>query len=262
MASVLACLCLLLMPSQHNNTMSSGIVGGVAAAAAAAAADKEQRSGDYNVHLKGIKYVIFPEEKKAQVWDFLMILVIIFYAFYIPFHAGISSGYLTFTNDGFFAVVVAMNAVFFFDTFICFFRAYRDDDGVLVMSLRTIARRYVRSGWFFVNLLASFPTTSILYARFHQNGEQVTGDTLFIFELFKLLRLVRINAKIKKLLNTSETIAKMYERVNLGISLTIKFVFLIVIVSHTGSAAFGAWLHLLRLDIRGTKMLCFLHRTG
>ncbi|KAL7495293.1 hypothetical protein ACHAWT_006619 [Skeletonema menzelii] len=226
MKALLACIVVV------NNMMSGGIGGGTSVDIAAAGADVEQRSGDDNVHLQGLKYVIFPDEKKAQVWDFLMILVIIFYAFYIPFHAGISAGYLTFTNDGFFAVVVSMNAVFFFDTFIAFFRAYRDENGVLIFSLRTIAKRYIRSGWFFVNLLASFPTTSILYAKYYRNGEQVTGDTLFIFELFKLLRLVRINVRIKKLLNTSETISKMYERVNLGISLTAKFVFLIVLVSH------------------------------
>eukprot|EP00985_Skeletonema_marinoi_P001454 scaffold581_cov127-Skeletonema_marinoi.AAC.5 len=214
----------------------SSIGDGAAADVTAAAADVKQRSGDQsttNVHLKGLKYVIFPEEKKAQVWDFLMILVIIFYAFYIPFHAGISSGYFTFTNKGFFGFVVSMNAVFFIDTFMVFFRAYRDDNGVLIFSLRTIARRYIRSGWFFVNLLASFPTTSILYAKYRQNDTvTVTGDTLFILEMFKLLRLVRINVRIKKLLNTSETVAKMYEHVDLGISLTVKFVFLIVLVSH------------------------------
>jgi len=217
-----------------HNTMSS-IGDGAAVDVTAAVADVKQRSGDQsttNVHLKGLKYVIFPEEKKAQVWDFLMILVIIFYAFYIPFHAGISSGYFTFTNKGFFGFVVSMNAVFFIDTFMVFFRAYRDDNGVLIFSLRTIARRYIRSGWFFVNLLASFPTTSILYAKYRQNDMTVTGDTLFILEMFKLLRLVRINVRIKKLLNTSETVAKMYEHVNLGISLTVKFVFLIVLVSH------------------------------
>lgn len=196
-------------------------------------------SGVVSEHLKGYKYVIFPEQKRAQAWDFLMILVIIFYAFYIPFHAGISAGYLTFTNKAFFAIVVSMNAIFLIDTFMVFFRAYRDENGVLIFSLRTIARRYIRSGWFFLNLLASFPTTSILYAKLHQNDMTVTGDSLFIFEFFKLLRLVRINARIKKLLNTSETIAKMYENVNLGLSLTVKFTFLIILVTHWIACIWG-----------------------
>jgi hypothetical protein len=216
-----------------NNTMKNNSGGGEDVAAAAA--DVPQRSVAYstsNLHLKGIKYVIFPDEKRAQVWDFLMILVIIFYAFYIPFHAAISSGYLTFTNTPFFVIVVSTNAVFFIDTFLIFLRAYRDENGLLIFSLRTIARQYIRSGWFFINLLASFPTTTILYTNYHRNGQNVTGNALFVMELFKLLRLVRINAKIKKLLSTSETIAKIYEHVNLGVTLTVKFVFLIVLVSH------------------------------
>lgn len=75
-----------------------------------------------------------------------MILVIIFYAFYIPFHGGISEGYLTYNNLRFFCFVVSMNAVFVVDTFMVFFRAFHDDNGMLVFSLRTIARKYIRSG--------------------------------------------------------------------------------------------------------------------
>lgn len=220
--------------------ISSTNNGGGAVDVAAAAADDKHCSVEYNEHLKGLKYVIFPDENRAQAWDFLMILVIIFYAFYIPFHAGISSGYLTFTSEAFFGFAASMNAVFFIDTILVFFRAYRDENGVLIFSLRTIARRYIRSGWFFVNLLASLPTTSILYAKYHRNDESLTGDdSIFIFELFKLLRLVRINARIKKLLNTSETVAKMYEHVDLGISLTVKFLFLIVLVSHWIACIWG-----------------------
>jgi hypothetical protein len=199
----------------------------------------EPATGPTSLQLKNLKYVIFPDEKIAQVWDFLMILVIIFYGFYIPFHAGISSGYLTFTCMPFFGLVVSMNAVFFVDTFMVFFRAYRDENGQLIFSLRTIARRYIRSGWFFVNLLASFPTTTLLYAKYYRNDEQLTGDRLFAVEVFKLLRIVRLNARIKKLLNSSETVSKIYERVNLGITLTVKFLFLIVLVSHWIGCSWG-----------------------
>lgn len=48
-----------------------------------------------NPSLKGIKYVIFPNNRYAQIWDFVMILSIWYYAFYIPFHFGISGGYYT-----------------------------------------------------------------------------------------------------------------------------------------------------------------------
>ena len=190
-----------------------------------------------NVHLKGIKYVIFPENKFLRVWDTLMILVIIFYTFYIPFHGGISGGYLIVTSRPFFCFVVSMNAIFFIDTFICFFRAYRDEKGLLVFSLRSIALNYIRSGWFFINLLASFPTTAIDYSNYKQ-ADPSSGSTFFIFELFKLLRLLRINVKIKQTLR-SEVVTKIYEHVNLAVTLMLKFLFLIIVVSHWFGCIWG-----------------------
>ena len=194
--------------------------------------------GSTKLHLKGLKWVIFPEDRIAQVWDFLMILVIIFYAFYIPFHAGISGGYCLISSRAFFSIVVSMNAVFFIDTFMIFFRAYRDKRGVLIFSLRSIALRYIRSGWFFINLLGSFPTTAILYARYRK-GEEMGGDALFIMELFKLCRLLRINVRITSLFRTSVFIAKIYEHVNLVFTLILKFLFLIILVSHWFSCIWG-----------------------
>ena len=43
------------------------------------------------------------------------------------------------------------------DTCMQFFRAYYDGNGVIVYELRRIAKHYVISGQFFLNLLASFP---------------------------------------------------------------------------------------------------------
>ncbi len=37
-------------------------------------------------HIKGLKYVIFPNSTKILWWDFLMILVVFYYAFWIPYH--------------------------------------------------------------------------------------------------------------------------------------------------------------------------------
>ena len=65
-----------------------------------------------NPSLKGIKYVIFPENKYAQWWDFVMICSIWYYAFYIPFHFGISGGYYTVYSDGFLAFNMIVNVTF------------------------------------------------------------------------------------------------------------------------------------------------------
>ena len=120
-----------------------------------------------NPTLIGIKYVIFPENKFAQYWDFIVIMAIWYYAFYIPFHFGCSGGYYTMTNTGFMIFNMIVNMTFLVDTFLAFFRAYRDANGRLVYSLKSIRRNYIRSGWFFVNLLASIPSSvSILVPIF------------------------------------------------------------------------------------------------
>jgi len=101
-----------------------------------------------NSSLKGIKYVIFPgksafvlfclfklytltevsiislhpENKFAQIWDFIIILAIWYYAFYIPFHFGISGGYYTVYYTWFLVVNMIVNFTFILDTFLAFFR--------------------------------------------------------------------------------------------------------------------------------------------
>ncbi|KAL7535358.1 hypothetical protein ACHAXR_006440 [Thalassiosira sp. AJA248-18] len=218
------------------------------------------RTGPVNPSLKGIKYVIFPDNRIAQVWDFVMILAIWYYSFYIPFNLGISGGcysgnfvvllqinlcsYLTHSYhrwclvfyESYFIFNTIVNMAFFVDTFLAFFRAYRDKNGRIVFNLKTIAKQYIKSGWFFINLLASLPTSSIVYydARKHLrsgNFEALDNDNTrlyFFLEFFKLLRLFRI----KKIMYTSELMSRFWERINIEIALIIKFIFLITMVSH------------------------------
>jgi hypothetical protein len=101
------------------------------------------------------------------------------------------------------------------DTFLVFFRAYRDEKGLLVYSLAKIRRNYIRSGWFFLNLLASFPGTLLSYLVSLKYTDEQLDDlvqnsdalrmVLFLFEMFKLLRLVRF----KKLVTQSSIISRV-----------------------------------------------------
>jgi len=197
-----------------------------------------------NPSLKGIKYVIFPNNRMAQIWDFVMIIAIWYYAFYIPFHFGISSGYFTMYSLGFMIFNTFTNALFLVDTILAFFRAYRDKNGRIVYSLKTIGRRYIRSGWFFVNLLASLPASSLIYREAREQIKKGTeGETFdppnlriyFVLELFKLLRLVRI----KKIMQTSEVMSSIWERINVEMALTLKFIFMIILTSHWIACIWG-----------------------
>ena len=51
------------------------------------------RPEEVNASLKGLRWIIFPDNRVAQVWDLMMIVAIWFYAFALPFQMGISGGY-------------------------------------------------------------------------------------------------------------------------------------------------------------------------
>ena len=68
----------------------------------------------------------------------------------------------------FFVHISYLHVVSTADSILVFFRAYRDKDGRIIFSHRSIALRYIKSGWFFVNLLASTPTVLILYIDYKQ----------------------------------------------------------------------------------------------
>ena len=57
----------------------------------------------------------------------------------------------------------------------------------------------------------------------------------FFLELFKLFRL----ARIKKLMQTSEMMSSIWERINVELSLALKFTFMITLTSHWLACIWG-----------------------
>lgn len=115
------------------------------------------------------------------------------------------------------------------DTFLQFFRAYYDDKGYLIYNLSTIRRNYLKSGWFFLNLLSSIPTSLLIWSQsimpdgLGGSASATTSDTynnsnwdhaLMILDVFKLLRLFRL----KRLMSTSSVVDSYWERMNVMFS--------------------------------------------
>jgi hypothetical protein len=103
------------------------------------------------------------------------------------------------------------------DTFLQFFRAYYDKKGYLIYNLSTIRKTYIRSGWFFFNLLSSIPTSLLVWAAAgiedqDDFNEDLTGwdRALMVLDVFKLLRLFRL----KRLMKTSSVVDSYWERMN------------------------------------------------
>ena len=82
---------------------------------AAKQSEMRSNSNHYRNHPqinKGLKFVIFPTNTKILWWDFLMILVVFYYAFSIPYHFGIGGGYAVITNIKFFVFQLCLDGLF------------------------------------------------------------------------------------------------------------------------------------------------------
>ena len=62
--------------------------------------------------LKGIKYVLFPQDKYVQYWDNTFLCVLIYYCFSIPYTAGVSGGYWMYHYEWWFIVNMILNAFY------------------------------------------------------------------------------------------------------------------------------------------------------
>ena len=164
--------------------------------------------------------------------------------------------------------------VYVVDTFLAFFRAYRDDNGTLIYSLSRIRKNYIASGWFIANLLACIPGTIVTWSQMPSEWDDSAMDAqlqentslFFLFEGFKLLRLIRFN----RLCETSPFMKDIWwvkcvpvdiftlhyfdylfpfvlhnrERLNIAHALMLKFLFLIILISHVRKIEREEWLNL------------------
>ena len=151
-------------------------------------------------------WVIFPNNKFIKLWDLIVLTCLIFLTFVLPYQIGVSGGYLILTSIGWLVVNVIVNAVFFVDTFLYFFRAYRTDDGKLVFNLRKIQKRYLCT-LFFPNLVSVLPFTLAFYfagRNFLENYKKDPTATVSSFlglvligGCLKLIRLFRVRAILR-----------------------------------------------------------------
>jgi hypothetical protein len=74
-------------------------------------------------HIKGLRYVIFPNNVYLQWWDFLMILAVIYYSFSLPWQLGIGGG------CEFFVVML----LFVFKSFVSFWKQIISHFGAIIL---------------------------------------------------------------------------------------------------------------------------------
>ncbi len=187
------------------------------------------------------KWVIFPGSPALRAWDMLMLLNLLQLSVILPVQIGVAANYLVATNLGWAIFEIATNTIFFFDTWLVFFRAYHDDVGKLVFDQRTIAIGYLR-GAFVPNLLAVMPTTLpfVILTRLYPPDFVLdpTGSDanaiyawVVLIKVLDLLKFLRFR-RVSRILEDSEMVARVRNSVNSQVLSLWYFLVLIFFTSH------------------------------
>jgi hypothetical protein len=197
---------------------------------------KSVRSGEDVV--KSLKWVIFPNNKNIKKWDLIVLSALFLYGFILPYQLGVSGGLAILVRIPWFAFNVFINAIFFVDTFLYFFRAYYTPNGHLVVDLKEIKWHYLRT-FFIPNLLSVLPYTISFYVVGNLYRDTTAeGYTNVVMEKFlsfisfaSMLKLIRL-ARARQILSSSDAISNFRQKRNSQVLELWKYVWLIVIVSH------------------------------
>jgi len=129
-------------------------------------------------------YVIYPDARLKEVWDFGVLLAILYSCVSVPFRFCFSSN-----AEGLLLVFeIAISLFFCVDVLFNFNLAYLIDEK-WVISRPRIAARYLR-GWFWVDAPSSVPVELIALVGNHEGNQYLS--TLRVLRMFRLLRLMRL----------------------------------------------------------------------
>ena len=142
-----------------------------------------------------------------------------------------------------------MDACFIADIFVQFRTGFMQE-GTLVMDPRTIAAKYVRSGWFLLDVLAGFPVLLVIkFAGLESTGaadceslegvdcEKLEGESLLRLnqatKIFRIVRVMRV-LRIFRLMKLNRLFALMEEQLKLNPSLVrlVKLFLIFVFLWH------------------------------
>ena len=100
------------------------------------------------------------------------------------------------------------DGIFIIDIVVTFFTIEEDEYGTPIVSLKGIARKYIR-GFFFLDLIASIPISTIMYLNYlNQESSAEYNQNLHFINLIKTLKVYRIMVifKVLRILRQSKLI--------------------------------------------------------
>ena len=137
-------------------------------------------------------FVWCPTHVSRQAWDLFMLTLIVYSCVIVPYRIGMDVTPVGVAEH----VDVAVTIIFITDLMLNFNTAYAEGQYVII-DRGMIARNYL-SGWFWIDLLSSFPFDAFdkwVHHIMHTEGQETSQSSLKMLRglrLFRLLRLLRL----------------------------------------------------------------------
>ena len=96
--------------------------------------------------------MVFPNNKYKQAWDFVIMILLVYTALYVPFKVC----FVETTSDFGFVLDLCVDFLFLSDIVVTFNSAIEDEQGIYITKRSLIAKKYCK-GWFFIDFLTSLP---------------------------------------------------------------------------------------------------------
>ena len=193
-------------------------------------------------------FLFLPNSIFIRVWDLLVIFLLIYTAYAMPY-------YLAFSSDidegNWFYANLIVDCLFITDILVNLNTAYYNDS-ILIASRRAIFMNYLK-GWLILDIIASIPTNLLEIVIFGGNTE-FNMRTLRLARLPRLYRLIRMTRfiKLSRVFKKSVIFSQIKEffEVNSGFGRLIIFALVVITCVHVMGCF---WCYFAKLDDQTPK---------
>ena len=177
-----------------------------------------------------VGWMFYPKSDFLNYWETLLAVLVIYVAFMEPIRVGFSIETSAVKGGGLYWFEMAVDILFITDLFVCmrtcFFVKDEWENLYLVQDKQQIRDQYLRS-WFFLDLIAVFPTAYILEiaeavnsrSGLEPNAKNTLKFILRLVRLTKLFRLRRIGDLMARLEHTFPKVFESYVLIKMGFAI-------------------------------------------
>ena len=164
--------------------------------------------------------ILSPDWWGMHAWNIMLAMLVCVSCLAVPLQLAFEK---RFDNDAWSAYSYTVDAFFICDI-VCCFRTAFDSDGRRVRDPRLIARRYVTSCWFYLDICAAFPVNPIIRIVDLTMAKQDDGeggfDPAYINYLARVVRILKVLRLIRllRLLKLAHMVHRLQESGGLSIS--------------------------------------------